>query len=380
MKILMITRYGGAGDLLMLEPALEALYYRHRPDRLILRTYQDYRWVLARHPLISDIWLDSNQNRYRIDPALHGQSRQVPKSVRQAYPQASSFLHFNLQGAVEGSELHGVDAFAYRCNVTPLRRTPRVAGSRYRETERGRISVQVRNRQEGPERNLRQQDIAPFLQPYTVHYLEEGMDPQQFVDHIARSEIFIGPDSVGVHLAAALGVPGIIGFYTDQFPSERRAYPGVWSGHPERMYEIPRVVKALLDNPVAKPSVENLYPVALQWCRGDGLDVSRHGTSLPGAICTTPGWIGSGPFSFVFWSETNPGEIIPATDPLKRVGDVSHALRRGGYFFAHIQSPVDLTWWVQQVSTFTSLGLVPIQYCVPPGTKSGGWAVFRKKF
>ena len=39
---ILVTRYGGAGDMVMMEPVLEALYYKYAPAEVFLRTHPAY--------------------------------------------------------------------------------------------------------------------------------------------------------------------------------------------------------------------------------------------------------------------------------------------------------------------------------------------------
>ena len=57
MKKILVTRFGGTGDLLMIEPSIEAIYYKHAPCEISLRTYNDHADVMKFHPMIKNIIL-----------------------------------------------------------------------------------------------------------------------------------------------------------------------------------------------------------------------------------------------------------------------------------------------------------------------------------
>jgi hypothetical protein len=57
------------------------------------------------------------------------------------------------------------------------------------------------------------------LEPGKSHMLKMAKEIQQ-------SRLFVGPDSGGFHMAAALGVPAVASF-TDKFPASTRSYPKV---------------------------------------------------------------------------------------------------------------------------------------------------------
>ena len=53
---------------------------------------------------------------------------------------------------------------------------------------------------------------------------------QDFARTISGAKLFIGPDSAGAHIAAALSVPHVVA-YTDDFPSSIRSYPNTIAVH-----------------------------------------------------------------------------------------------------------------------------------------------------
>jgi hypothetical protein len=53
---------------------------------------------------------------------------------------------------------------------------------------------------------------------------------QDFARTIAGAKLFIGPDSAGAHIAAALSVPHVVA-YTPDFPSTIRSYPNTIAVH-----------------------------------------------------------------------------------------------------------------------------------------------------
>ena len=275
---IMVTRSAGIGDLLMLEPTIEALYYKFAPARIILRTHWDYAWVLQGSPFIWKTIFDSYHNR------VFG------------LPEHNTLIHSDLNGELEKEEpircfcyhnmieafknLHGIDTFAMSSDVRLLRRTPAVSNFNFPENHK--IVVQLRQRNDG--RDFLG-DSNP-LTPLAIDHLEKagaqfiGLEPMgnsDFRDLISGCDMFIGPDSSGLHLAYAAGVKKIIGYYIDRYPAEIRAYPGMISAR--NPLELERVIETMLEVPKypdylnQNNSVDFIRGKALTHCQGRGVEI-----------------------------------------------------------------------------------------------------------
>ena len=55
MKTLLVTSFPSFHDVVLLEPTLEALYYKHAPCKLVLRTWEGFFPFFEHHPLIHDL-------------------------------------------------------------------------------------------------------------------------------------------------------------------------------------------------------------------------------------------------------------------------------------------------------------------------------------
>ncbi len=240
MSRIIVTRLGGAGDLLMTEPVLQALHDKYSNCSITYRTHRHYYDLLLFHPLIDNIlctrtgcW-NLNPTGYDIDINLHGVIEDAPSGV------------------------HGVDAFAKAAGVELSRRTPvlHLTGTkRPVVTEDDRYPVVSHPDVKEPE----EVDIAVHL-PHTPRnlswrggvilvdrlrdYFNTNMEfptirivGQSTMEagksnllkmawDIKKSKMFVGPDSAGIHIAAALGIPTVASF-TKEFPASIRSYPGV---------------------------------------------------------------------------------------------------------------------------------------------------------
>jgi ADP-heptose:LPS heptosyltransferase len=67
----------------------------------------------------------------------------------------------------------------------------------------------------------------PLVRMVGQDHMEPGRSHMlKMANEIQQSKLFVGPDSGGFHMAAALGVPTVASF-TDKFPAKMRSYPKV---------------------------------------------------------------------------------------------------------------------------------------------------------
>lgn len=217
----MATRCGGAGDLYMMEPVLEALAYEYDPCKLILRTHTDYEWVLKDHPRIwKTIYDDVTCGAYSCPEFC---ATNMTTLNGELGPEEVPVHCCNFHSIIERfNNLHGVDCWNALADVRLLRRTPYLG---YHPTLNHKIVVQTRDR--GDMRDLSADDLPQEIlhHPQTVVVPPEGLNPYEFKALIAGADMFIGSDSCGLHLAYAAGVPKILGLYSFNYPDWARAYP-----------------------------------------------------------------------------------------------------------------------------------------------------------
>lgn len=223
--IVLITRYGGLGDLVMLLPTIEALRQKHPDAEMVLRTHVDYVGYID--SLFARVVLDDN--RYALYPS-DASAAVVPRTRRL---QADSEIgragdvvhHYDFHGVIERRrDVHGMRAFAEAARVElPADVRPHLSHTVDRD---GSLTVQLRNCGDG--RDLIVEELSEEIRVHPDVTLVMGrLAPQRFIRTIARARIFAGPDSSGLHLAAALGVPRILGLYHPDYPPAIRAYAGV---------------------------------------------------------------------------------------------------------------------------------------------------------
>jgi hypothetical protein len=235
-----VTRYGGAGDMIAMEPALEALYYRHRPAEIYLRTHPHYADLHMHHPLIEQIVpgiLTANQESA---PGMPSDEKK---------PQGFDFF-YNTTGCVEMNRgIHAIDSFALAMSAPPIRRTPVLYLNPDVPVEPLDIVIHTPKRisvtgSKTPRNDdFRNYDIPSLVEAYfrkegvefnSITAIGESMEKenslQDFARTIAGANLFIGPDSAGAHIAAALSVPHVVA-YTSEFPGRIRAYPNTIAVH-----------------------------------------------------------------------------------------------------------------------------------------------------
>jgi len=319
MNYVVVTRLGGIGDLLMLEPTIEALYYKHAPCRIILRTYIDYKDVFKDHPLVWKTVLDTNLYEQGLsfgfevntEDTLEFLSRAAIKSNLKLDIPPTALFHYDFQRVIEASKIHGVDAFAAHAEVTLLRRTPSLG---YYKVASGnpRVVIQLRNEASDPTRNLKREelplDLIKSLAP-KAHFIDYKTSYEEYLNLISNADVFIGPDSSGLHLAHAAGVRSIVGIYSKLYPAQTRAYPGISWVHKGESQTLARYIELAIKEPKypaylnegnAASFVKN---DALLYCRGYGLDVGSSAWPLSGALaCTEVDRVekfAQGPFDFI---------------------------------------------------------------------------------
>lgn len=205
----------------MMLPTLKALRLRHPAARLVLRTYKDYAGYLDH--LVDQVVLDDNRNLlFSCEAWLTGCPTIHKLEADNSFARAGDTVHhYNFQGVIESRrDCHGVRAFAEAAGID--------LGSNWKPyyQPQQRIVVQLRNNQDG--RGLSSSDLPEgFLDRPGVHVIDRPLPPEDYVQQIKSADTFIGPDSSGLHLAAAMGVTKIIGYYHPEFPPVIRSYPNV---------------------------------------------------------------------------------------------------------------------------------------------------------
>jgi len=288
LKVLM-TRYGGHGDLVMLEPTIEAIYYRWKavdPDvTLTFRTYKDHVKTVQNNPFIDDVILDDNRyaTGHRTSTGFHDWTN-VPGAIYN--------LLYNFQGAIEPHHgLHGVDAWAAASGVPLLRRTPAWHFPPGMPVEReGDPPILFCYLSPSSNRSL----PAGELIRLGVRHEWVGQDPnwdiQQLAQAIWNARLVVGVDSAPLHMAAALGTRAI-GIYTGEFPAAIRAYPGFSWVSTNELHLLPDLIDAELSVCPGSDKLLNqgdatasFKTEALRYMKGIYLDVGPGAWPLHGAI------------------------------------------------------------------------------------------------
>jgi hypothetical protein len=237
---ILLTRLGGAGDMIMAEPTLQALHDKYAPCYITYRTHRHVYDLMLYHPLIDEI-LCTRTGCWTPTPEGYD-------------------VHVNLHGVIENAPFgqHGIDAFAEAAGVSLERRQPklylegkmcpvRTEDDRYPVISHPAVwspsSVDIsfhvpqepRNKAWQPGRRVLSQFMAfmddngenPEVRLVGQDPLEPGKSHMlKMANEIKQSKLFIGPDSGGFHIAAALGVPAVVSLI-EQFPVSMRGYPKV---------------------------------------------------------------------------------------------------------------------------------------------------------
>lgn len=250
---ILVTRYGGAGDMVMMEPVLEALYYKYAPAEVYLRTHPAYADLHQFHPLLQGV----------INGVLTANASLPGYDSDEKKPQGFDRF-YNTTGCVEMNRgIHGIDSFAFSMSVHPFRRTPVVYLDPEVEVQSRDIVIHTPKRSASSPRNVdfRYHNIPDIVAGHLdregikydkIEAIGEGEEVegglQKMAQTIAGAKLFIGPDSAGFHMASALGVKHVASF-TDTFPSGIRAYPNTISTRDTDLPDFLRAIAAAYTAP-----------------------------------------------------------------------------------------------------------------------------------
>jgi len=227
-QVVLITRYGGLGDLIMMLPTVKHLRLKYPRAKFVLRTYRDYVGYID--SFFDQVVMDDMHYRTYQDSTCSQQPPNGPvvstlESDFSFVNRGDELLHYNFQGVIERRRhMHGVRTFAefsgvdLGSDVIPsIPNSQRVAAKRV---------IQIRSVGDG--RDLAKSELpSHVLDDPNTYLIDRMLSPQEFIGIVGSASEFYGPDSSGLHLAVGLGVPKITGLYSEEFPPEIRSYPGV---------------------------------------------------------------------------------------------------------------------------------------------------------
>jgi hypothetical protein len=323
---ILVTRYGGAGDMIMMEPVLEALYYKYSPAELYLRTHPAYADLHEFHPLVQKVV----KGILTASDSLPGYDSDEKK------PQGFDRF-YNTTGCVEMNRgIHGIDSFAFATSAIPFRRTPVMYLDPSVEVKPHDIVIHTPKRSARSPRNydFREHDIpnlvAAHLDKEGIKYgsitaigqgeeVEGGL--QKMAQTIAGAKLFIGPDSAGFHMAAALGVPHVAAF-TEEFPRGIRAHPNTIAIHDKDVHGFLRAVSTAYTAPQEPKTFgpDRIDLLSEKYAYGRTLEVESD--------------IGGGGYDLIRTSG-----LLQHEDWRQRIWDLSERLSPGGVLFLYEQHP-----------------------------------------
>ena len=224
MRIL-VTRYGGVGDLLYIEPTIRALSEKYGTKDIVLRTYKDYVDVLKSHPCISGIVLDSN--KYELGYFRNNQ----PKNHKMWGCVNPNFdLHVDFSGSMEripgAPNHHAIDMFAFKAGISLTDKKPIVF---FNKVPVPKVKLLAQLKSDGQDRNLSENKaLRELIESHASSAFigEARTTYDEFMSRIAECETFIGTESCGVIAAHAMGKKAI-GIYKNAERIESRSFNGV---------------------------------------------------------------------------------------------------------------------------------------------------------
>jgi SAM-dependent methyltransferase len=195
MKKLLVTACPSIHDVILLEPTLEALYYKHAPCQLVLRTWEGFFPFFEHHPLIHEL---VGIGTVGDTPPLEG----IPVSD----------IHVDIQDPRNSPLLlPTVEKFAVLANVLLTRKTPWICMPD-RPVDVNTIVVtntshEVVDWPEGLSDHLASSGatIVTLENPKTIDGTREALRT------LASASMVVGPDGWATQAAAALNVRLVIG-------------------------------------------------------------------------------------------------------------------------------------------------------------------------
>jgi hypothetical protein len=313
--------------MLMLEPVLEALYYKYRPAEVHLRTHPHYADLHKFHPLLEEI-ISGILTADASAPGIPSDEKK-PRGFDRFY---------NTTGCVEMNRgIHGIDSFAFATSAIPIRRTPVLYLAPDLPVELRDIVIHTPKRSKESPRNadFRNLDIpeiiAQHLQQQGIKYsrieaigedeeFEGGL--QEMASIIAGARLFVGPDSAGTHMAAALGIPHVAS-YTADFPAGIRMYPNTIATRDGDMPGFLRATAAAYTAPQAPQTVgpDRVHLLSEKFAYGRILGLEEE--------------ISGGP-----WDLIRVSGILEHNDWRQRLWDISERLAPGGTLFMYERHPL----------------------------------------
>lgn len=259
MTRILLTRLGGVGDLLFIEPTIRTLYEKHYPCEIVFRTYRDYEGVLDYHPCISDVVYDTNEyhlgyqstwtddgtrlirtSSSHVDGNLSSSELERWGSVNPHFD-----YHFDFQGTITGKyldnlETHAVHAFANHANVKLNDIVPQVHYLK-RETPSYPFVVQLTSA--GEDRCLaKNQQVLDSLSKYKPYFIgEEKLEYSHLVSIINNCDLFVGTESCGVIIARGLNKK-VIGLYKNKASIKNRAFDKMETLSFDEIYKLEKTI------------------------------------------------------------------------------------------------------------------------------------------
>ena len=220
MRIL-LTRLGGVGDLLFIEPVIRAIYEKYNPCEIVFRTYVDFEGVLDHHPCVSSVVYDTNLYHLGYFDDLSPKQSPYWRDVDPRFDK-----HFDFQGAVEqymdNPEIHAVHAFAKKAQIKINNIVPQI---HYIKKDAPRYPLVVQLASDGEDRDLsNSQAVLDVLSRHNPLFLgDKKINYNNFVSIINNCDLFVGTESCGVVIARGLNKKAI-GLYKNETRIKNRSF------------------------------------------------------------------------------------------------------------------------------------------------------------
>jgi hypothetical protein len=227
MRIL-LTRFGGLGDLFYIEPTIRALSNKYKTKDIVIRTHMDYRDVFACHPCISNVVFDDLHYYlgyvYNNEP-VEGTHWGGVNPNFDLHFDFSRCLHFDETTGEEGLT-HAIDVFSSVANISLEDKKPKMF---YNKAVVPKVKILAQLKSAGEDRDLSKdikiRDVIKSF-PNSEFIGETFISHNEFMSKIEACDIFVGTESSGVIAAHAMGKK-TIGIYKNAERIKTRAFDGM---------------------------------------------------------------------------------------------------------------------------------------------------------
>ena len=249
MRIL-LTRFGGLGDLLFIEPTIRAIHEKYKPHEIVFRTYVEFFGALEHHPLISSVVYDHNEYTLGYKNNLTPKPSEFWFDIDPDFDMHFDFheMYGSMDENINNPDMHATQVAAECAGVEIKNNVPQIPFLKkdvpsypivaQLVSHGGIVDGAIENRSLNDN-----EELLEALSGYDVRFIgEEKLDHQEFVSIINNCDLFVGTESCGVIIARGLN-KRTIGIYKNNIRVKNRSFDKMSTLTFEEIYKIKNILK-----------------------------------------------------------------------------------------------------------------------------------------